>query len=392
MSKLPLVSVFKIILSGRSSFRFLIGIILSFAFSIAVILATIGLMDGFDKSLKKALGNSNGHLSFTSKNGFYSSSLDIFKDNPSVVESTNILQVESFAIVDEQSTGVLLKGIDSESFSKVTNLNIKDLGDGVGIGSQFSKKHNLKVGDQLVMAFASKRVKDQGSAILKAFSVKQIVTHGIYEKDLRYFYINKSKISTILGYDEDLVNLGLLLVNNPEDIEKVRKKLQMDFFDDFRFQTYWQEFEVLIEAVELEKFSISMILQLIVIVAILNVVAFVIFIFEVKSQDIFMLRALGLSFRAFRQFWAYQLFFIWSSSCILSLVLIKLFEDVILEIPALQIPGDIYVLNKLEIVLDGVDYFYVFGVSLLWILLIGFVTIQKLKKKSIVSGLRQEFS
>ncbi len=41
-------SIFKIITEGKASGRFLAGALLSFSFSIAVILSTIGLMDGFE--------------------------------------------------------------------------------------------------------------------------------------------------------------------------------------------------------------------------------------------------------------------------------------------------------------------------------------------------------
>lgn len=349
-------------------------------------------MDGFDQSLKSALGKSNGDIIYTASNGFYKADDDRFLDFNFVVSHSDILQVESFAIVDEQSTGVLLRGIEQDSFSKVTNLNIETLDDGIAIGTQFADKYGLKTGDELVLAFASKKLKHQGAAIINAFPIKKIVEHGIYEKDLRYIYIEKNKLADILDYKVNVSNYGLLKVNDPGSIEKFQRKLQSTLFDDFRFETYWSEFEVLIEAVEMEKFSISMVLQLIVIVAILNVVAFVIFVFEIKSQDIFMLRALGLSFKSFRKFWIYQLLFIWLVSCLSALGLIYIFEDFILTIPSLQVPGDIYVLDKLEVILNLEDYLYVFGISLMWILLIGFVTIQKLKRNTIVSGLRQEFS
>ncbi len=133
-------------------------------------------------------------------------------------------------------------------------------------------------------------------------------------------------------------------------------------------------------------------MQLIVIVAILNVVAFIIFIYEIKAQDFFMLRALGLSIKSFQNFWFVLLFLIWSISCLISIGLVEIFTYAILKLPFLQIPGDIYELNELKTILDVFDYMYVFGVSLVWIFLIGFFTMRRFKKQSLISGLRQEFS
>jgi ABC-type lipoprotein release transport system permease subunit len=394
MSQLPLGSLFKIILERRSSKRFLLGTIGSFSFSIAVILSTIGLMDGFEFTLKKALSNSNGDIKFVGRNGFFKDDEELAeKLNQDFIENyTSILQIEAFALAEEESKGVLLKGVKPEEFSKVTGTNLSSLRDGVVIGSKFQKKYNLKVGDSIALAFASGKAKNQGSAILENFRVDGVVTHGIYEKDFRFLYMRKDNLEKILAYKKGISNLGFIKIKNLENLETSIKNLKTDYYDDFTFDPYWSEFEVLLDAVKIEKFSISIILQLIVVVAIINVVAFIIFISEIKSQDFFMLRALGLSLKSFQLFWFYLLLFIWLISCGLAIGLVQIFNSFILTLPFLKIPGDIYVLSELDVILDSFDYLYVFGISLGWTLLIGFFTMRRMKKKSLVEGLRQEFS
>jgi len=71
MARLPLGSVFKIVLETKSSRRFLVGTIFSFAFSMSVILCTIGLMDGFELTLKQTLATANGDIKLTSSKGFF---------------------------------------------------------------------------------------------------------------------------------------------------------------------------------------------------------------------------------------------------------------------------------------------------------------------------------
>lgn len=394
MSKLPLRSLFGIILEKRSSFRFLIGTIGSFSFSIAVILSTIGLMDGFEFTLKKALSHSSGDIKFISKDSFFKST-DLIKDELDldfISGFTSVLQVEAFALANEESKGVLLKGIEKETFLNITGLKVDPLSEGIIIGSQFQKIYNLKVGDTIVLAFASGRSKDQGAAILEEVRIDGVVEHGVYEKDLRFIYINKAKLERILNYKEGTANLGLIKLKNLTHMDKAISSLKSKLNDKYRFDPYWSEFEVLLDAVKIEKVSISLILQLIVIVAILNIAGFIIYLSETKSQDFFMLRALGLNLKAFQRFWIYLLSFIWSLSCLISLVFVYIFENVLLQLPFLKIPGEIYVLSELEVVLDNFDYLYVFGISFAWILIIGYFTMRKMKSKSLVAGLRQEFS
>ena len=111
-----------------------------------------------------------------------------------------------------------------------------------------------------------------------------------------------------------------------------------------------------------------------------------------KSQDFFMLRALGLNLKSYQKFWYLLLLMIWFVSASISVVLVKIFDQVILKLPFLKIPGDVYVISNLSISLELLDYLQVFGLSLVWVLFIGVVAMRRLKKKSLVSGLREEFS
>jgi ABC-type lipoprotein release transport system permease subunit len=168
----------------------------------------------------------------------------------------------------------------------------------------------------------------------------------------------------------------------------VREQLDSEFI----VRPFWNEYDFLIEAVKVEKFSISLILQLIVVVAVFNIIAFVIYIMEKKAQDFFFLRAVGLSLSSLTHFWFKSVVIIWSVSCIGAHLLSILFNWCLKNVTFLQIPGEIYVLSSLNIRLDILAYVTVYGVALLWILLAAFVGYLRLKRRPIVQGLRQEFS
>jgi hypothetical protein len=57
----------------------------------------------------------------------------------------------------------------------------------------------------------------------------------------------------------------------------------------------------------------------------------------------------------------------------------------------LQVPGDVYVLTKLQVLLQFSDYLFVFGCALLWMVILGGFAINKMQRTSLLSGLRQEF-
>lgn len=394
MARLPVLSLFKIIFESRTSYKFLVGTIGSFAFSMAVILCTIGLMDGFEFTLKKALSQSNGDIKFIARDGFFLEE-DSLKNKLNTEFSQSIaflLQIEAFALTGEEGKGVLVKGISKDSFAEISGLDISSLDQGVLIGKQFAETYQVKVGDNIVLALSSSKAKNLGSAILKEMRVDGIVHHGIYEKDFRFIYIDKKQLETMMTYREGVSNFGMMKIKSFENLNFAILHYKEILGDDFSFSPFWSEFEVLIEAVEYEKVSISVVLQLIVIVSILNVIAFLIYISETKAQAFFMLRTLGLNFASLQRFWISTLVGIWGLACLFSLVLVFVFDQVILKLPFLKIPGDIYVLSDLSLLLGKMDYIYVFGVSLIWIILIGFVSLHRMKRKPLISGLRQEFS
>lgn len=395
MSKLPIGSVFKIVLETKTSKRFLLGTILSFSFSMAVILCTIGLMDGFELTLKKTLAAANGDIKLTSRKGFYISDSTLkesLEQKEGIDQYSSVLQIESFAITPEGSKGVLIKGVFQDEFKAITGLKFKAFKNGIVVGKVFAQKYKLKIGDIVTLALASSKSRNQGAAILEDVMISDIVHHGIYEKDMRIIYMDKRQLEEILNYKQDVTNLSIIKIKNFENINQALQVLRADSAEHFKFEPFWSEFKVLIDAVKIEKRSISMVLQLIVIVAVINIVAFIIFISEIKAQDFFMLRALGLSVNQIQNFWFLMLFFIWFVSSIVCVGLKELFSWLITNLPYLKIPGDIYVLSELKVILDPLDYGFVYGVSLIWILIIGFFIMRKIKSSSVLSGLRQEFA
>lgn len=399
--KLSFFTFFNILLDGKSSKRLLVGVIGSFAFSIAVILSTVGLMDGFEATLIRSLQKSNGDLILKKKNGFFLFNQEVkkLKKTPSVAELTPVVQVEAFAVSSERAKGVIVKGIDEASFKKVTDLDVristKVENHSIAIGSELAKLYGLEKGHLLTLTFASNQKKNLGSPIVQDFIIESIVKHGVYEKDMRFIYLDRKSLLKLLNYRADTVNT--IIIKTPEYKDRNQLRAFQSFIgsklsSEFRISTFWNEFRVLLNAVEVEKFSISLILQLIVIVAIFNVIAFIIFISEKKSQDFFLLRILGISLKSVVKFWMVMLIFLWGISCFISIFMTELFNYLIENLNFFKLPGDVYVLSRLKVQLDLSDYSVVFGLALVWILLIGCVGIFNLRKKTLLQGLRQEFS
>jgi ABC-type lipoprotein release transport system permease subunit len=211
-------------------------------------------------------------------------------------------------------------------------------------------------------------------------------------------YIRLGALQKILELNHYVNMISLNLPNDSkykDDIEKIETNipiLRKKFNSNFYFKPYWREFSSLLEAVKIEKVMIGLILQMVVVISIFNILAFIIFINEKKSKELFLFKALGLSRKAMNNLWMKLVFFIWGLSCLLAIVFVQIFKFCLLKLSVFELPSDIYYMPRIELYLSWTDYLFVFGLTLVWIMLITFYLLRRLKQKSLLAGLRQEFA
>lgn len=380
---------------GKSSRRFLLATVASFSFSIAVILCTIGLMDGFETILRSALKRASGDITITNSRGFFviDHAFTELLQEEKVLDYTALVQTQGFLIAHEVTKGVVIRGVEHQSFNRVTHLDINPFHDEVTIGDALARELNVKVGDEVVLTFASGNEAMGNQPLLSRFKVSSIISHGIYEKDLRFIYLNQAKLADILGNpSNNKFNQILLNLREGQDIAQTTKRLNQFLATDFVVKAYWAEFSTLLEAVKVEKVSISLVLQLIVVISIFNVMAFVIYLNEKRTQEIFLLKALGVDQKTLTSAWLKIVFFIWIVSCLVSLGLTGIFNQLLKHLSVFQLPGDIYVLSGLRLDLHYQVVGLVFLLALIWVMIISLITFGRFKKHSVAQNLRKEFS
>jgi len=392
-------SLIKLLIFDKTHFRFAIGVWLGLSFSIAVILSTIGLMDGFDKTLRGALRKSHGDLYAYGRSGFFTfSKADVDAAKKRGVKAiSRYIQSEAFLIHRGLSKGVSVRGVEEKSFQKLTTLDFSLEKNSVAIGKVLALELNIKIGDTIVLALAKGNRNVSSLPLLTRFKVSSFVHHGHYQKDLRFIYIKKSELAKILKV-ENLINVVALKVHdkNDQDIDDAIKETHIlleDYFGgDFRIIPYWHEYQYLLRAVKYQKVMIALILQIIVVVSIFNVFAFITFLNTKKAQDIFLFQALGMSKANLTVTWCWMVFLVWFVSCFTSIFMTMFFEYLLGSLSIFELPGNVYGLSRIGLDLHLDDYVMVFLSSLLWLGLIICFSLWKIHKEPILKGLRKEFA
>jgi ABC-type lipoprotein release transport system permease subunit len=377
-------------------------VLLGLAFSISVILSTIGIMDGFESTLRKGLKTTLGDLYVFSRNGFFYHDEVLHEEllGLGVTEQTAFVKTEGFAIVGEESKGVIVKGVVPETYSSVTGIKLNLNQGEVALGYELSKALKVKEKDFIALALASGNKEFSGLPILKRFKVGQIVKHTVYQKDVRSLYLNYKDLNNSLNLNGRsnvvALNIPTSFRKNttalPEEIKDFRREIMEVTSFDFIVRPYWTEFSSLITAVKSEKVMIGLIFQLVVIISIFNVLAFIIYLNERKVREIFLFKALGMSQQRVFRLWFFLISGLWVCACIISLGFVNLFDYGLAHLSLLELPRDVYHLGRISIKLKLTDYILVFSLSYVWLFLVSWLGLRKIKNKPILAGLRKEFA
>lgn len=391
-----MINLLKILLSGKASLKFAVGVILGLAFSMAVILSTIGLMDGFEQTMRQGLRKSIGDFAIHSRDGFFTPDEELKQALKDVgAESySGLLQLEAFALSNGVGRGVLVRGVEQESFTKVTNLEMPKLTDSLVLGSVLAESLNLMPQDDMVLSFAQGNNSSSALPTLQAFKVGGTVHHGIYQKDERFTYSDLAYLQSTLGLT-NVVNSVLVKLSDQADqvqVENALETLRDSIGSNYIIRPYWSEFRSLLQAVKAEKVMIGLVLQVIVVIAIINAAAFIIFLSESRSQELFLFKALGMSQNKLAQGMKILVGLLWLLSCFLSFAMERFFSWLITHYGSSFLPGDIYYVASIEPILEFSDYLMVSLGALFWIAIILSFSLRQLRKSPILQGLRKEFS
>lgn len=400
-----MTTLIKILFRGQSTWKFFLGIILGFSFSIAVILCTIGIMDGFDETLRSGLQHSTGDLTLYSHEGFFYVDPELQKTVTLAgkLHIAPFIQTEGFVVSKGITKGLLVKGVDEDSFADIMPQVKFQNAYGLAVGKELATQLNVMVGDEVTLLFASGSKNNGGLPILKRFVVDAIVEHGIYLQDSRFAYVKLPKLQEVLG-TKGRVNTLSLKIRKEENDQLGREKQKLESIEEmarelgdqlgplFVVKPFWHDFKTLIEAVKVQKLTIGLVMQIIVVIAIFNVLAFLIYLSDRKAKELFLIQALGMSKKKLMNVWLMVIFIIWSGSCALSLAWTKLFNYLLQVVPIFKIPGDIYLVKFLTIKLGTGQIAFVFILAFLWVYLIDyFILRRKFRRRNIMADLKKEF-
>ena len=299
-------------LSTRKKDGFL-NIITIFSFTgislgVAVLIIVMSVMNGFRNELVDKVTGFNAHVVI--KPYEKTISLDANQENKlkSISESFVFSNDgEGIVIVKDNTKGLLLRGYNTNDFSKLKitkNDGFRGItileSNYISIGNELSFDLNLKIGDKISI------LSPKGENTLigkipnqKVFEIKSIFKSGFAEFDRSVAFININDLEKLFDLNKENKFLEIYL-KSPEKVDKISKVLREQFSTNFIYT--WADINrPLFSALKVERNVMFIILSLIIIVAAFNIISGLTILVKNKTRDIAILKSIGVKNKSIKK-------------------------------------------------------------------------------------------
>lgn len=347
----------RIAFSGSKSFtRVIVRIaIAAIAISMTVMILTTAIISGFKKEITDKIFGFWGHIHITDSNvnrnfevtpiptdeSFYDtirtlkrvsyqrepSAIDqlLHRESPIVSTFSGIKGVYPFIILPgllntkEDFHGVLLKGVDTQYNWDKLNAFIVDghpisyhqdsISDELLISKNIAEKLQLKTNDKVVLNF----IRDQDQ-IKKRFTICGIYNTGLEEYDRRFGIVDLKKLQDILGWASHEAQGMEVILDDVRDLDVYSDYIYYEVVPaNYYVESIRAKFPSIFEWLKLQDINEKIILQLMVLVAIINMITVLLILILERTQMIGILKSLGMHNGSIRKIFlwhaAYIIFF-----------------------------------------------------------------------------------
>jgi lipoprotein-releasing system permease protein len=350
---------------------------------VAALIIVLAVMNGFEEDLRSKILGIRSHIEVTTdmagpmKN--YPSVREEIDKTPGVIASTPFIYTEAMIRSQNGVSGVIIRGMDTESAPKVIKLgkikegsvehlnNIPDAVlqglaaedrglSGIMIGKEMARNMGLFLHDSITIISPSGGISTPMGMVprMKKFIVVGIYESGFYEYDSKLAFLSLKNCQDFLAMGDAVSGIDVVV----KDIYKadvIARAIQSRMGFPFFAQNWMQMNKNLFSALKLEKRVMFIILSLIVLVAAFNIISALIMVVMEKNKDITILKSMGATSATIMKIFIYQGLIVGAVGtffgCIAGLTIalnlqkISLFVEKVFNFKFL--PGDVYYLSEL---------------------------------------------
>ena len=267
---------------------------------VAVLIIVMSVMNGFRTELINKIVGFNSHITVKP----YEKEIKVGKIDRNLKNISKDLILsnsgEAIIIKSDISKGILLRGYESNDFSKLEIFDNKYFNGNkvlssnhISIGKELSFSLDLDIGDSVSIMSSTGIETIIGSLPKqKTFLISSIFESGLAEFDNNIAFIDLKTLEEFFNLDQEDRNLEIYL-KNPKNIEFQKKIVTKNFPEEFIFT--WSDMnKSLFSALKVERNVMFIILSLIIIVAAFNIISGLTILVKNKTREIAILKSIGV--------------------------------------------------------------------------------------------------
>ncbi len=289
----------------------LIGITLA----VFALIATLAVRAGFRAEFVDTILGANAHVTVyqsgeVTETGVIDRTIKDFdgmaarlREQPGVVRAAPLVKGQVMANLRSRNAGVEVFGMRAEDLAQLPRIadpetsdgDIARYGEGIAIGSGVARELGALVGDRIKLISPNGVKTAFGtSPRVSVYEVVYIFSAGRYDIDRTRVYLPFEAAQ--LFFDRDGVADEIeVMVDNPEQVEKLAVPLMMAAGDRALVWTWKQASGGFLNALEVEDNVMFVILSILVLIATMNIVSGLVMLVKNKGRDIGILRTMGLT-------------------------------------------------------------------------------------------------
>ena len=280
--------------------------LLGIALGVATLIIVMSVMNGFRAELVGRILGANGHLAVygegTRLAGFEAAAERV-RQVPGVVSVTPLIEGQVMATSDAGASGALVRGIRPEDISgrkliadHIVAGSLAEFGDDeIAVGERLARRLGVGVGGRITLISPEGTDTAFGTVPrLKTYRVAALFNVGFYEYDNSFIYVPLHSAQIFFRMQDTVSNLEVF-VENPDHVQSVGRQIAAALGGRVRIVDWQQANSTLVNAVEIERNVMFLILALIILVASFNIISGMIMLVKDKGRDIAILRTMGAS-------------------------------------------------------------------------------------------------
>jgi lipoprotein-releasing system permease protein len=348
------------------------------AIGIIALNLTLAIIDGLNSKITTKIFSFNSHIvvsGFSNKN---LSSDNIFQKYPYYNQLSSISPYTlKYSVFKYKSNydGILLKGIsneldNSELKSSIIygkyDVNYNPYFPPLLISNTIAQKYNIKLNDKItIISLKSNQPPSiENPPVIFNFFVKGIFETGISEFDNNYFYTNLKNAQEIFDMKNEVSGFDIK-IKNLSDIHNITKLMNNNFNYPYYAKNIYQIYSNIFTWIEFQKKPIPIIIFFITIVAIFNIISTLIINILVKTNNISVLKIIGVSNFSLNIIFISYALFVGIIGILIGNLISFILSYIQMTYKIIHIPASIYFIDHVPIVIKFSNYLLVSGIAFL---------------------------